>query len=99
MEKRDNLSEHLKCIVQYTGEVKVPGVLSWSDLLEIGRAQEDEILQQRLEKQAVNLACMLVYTSGTTGDHFNLYITDLRQGLVKGAKLCLNPYFFGWLEK
>ena len=19
------------------------------------------------------------------------------QGLVKGAKLCLNPYFFGWL--
>jgi len=21
------------------------------------------------------------------------------QGLVKGAKLCLNPNFFGWLEK
>ena len=21
------------------------------------------------------------------------------QSLVKGAKLCLNPYFFGWLEK
>ena len=21
------------------------------------------------------------------------------QGLVKGAKICLNPYFFGWLEK
>ena len=21
------------------------------------------------------------------------------QGLVKGTKLCLNPYFFGWLEK
>ena len=21
------------------------------------------------------------------------------QGLVKGAKLCLNPYLFGWLEK
>ena len=21
------------------------------------------------------------------------------QGLVKGAELCLNPYFFGWLEK
>ena len=21
------------------------------------------------------------------------------QGLLKGAKLCLNPYFFGWLEK
>ena len=22
-----------------------------------------------------------------------------QQGLVKGAELCLNPYFFGWLEK
>ena len=22
-----------------------------------------------------------------------------KQGLVKGAELCLNPYFFGWLEK
>ena len=21
------------------------------------------------------------------------------QGLVKGAKICLNPYFIGWLEK
>ena len=26
---------------------------------------------------------------------FNLF----NQGLVKWAKLCLNPYFFGWLEK
>ena len=26
-------------------------------------------------------------------------LTGLTQGLVKGAKLCLNPYFFGWLEK
>ena len=24
--------------------------------------------------------------------------TDM-QGLVIGAELCLNPYFFGWLEK
>jgi len=22
-----------------------------------------------------------------------------KQGLVKGAKLCLNPYFFSWLKK
>ena len=22
-----------------------------------------------------------------------------KQGLVKGAELCLNPYFFDWLEK
>ena len=41
---------------------------------------------------------------------YNGYITHIvyqenyqsvtpNQGLVKGAKLCLNPYFFGWLEK
>ena len=26
-------------------------------------------------------------------------LMSLHQSLVKGAKLCLNPYFFGWLEK
>ena len=26
-------------------------------------------------------------------------IDYVNQGLVKGAELCLNPYFFGWLEK
>jgi len=32
---------------------------------------------------------------------FNFFSTTKtnKQGLVKGAKLCLNPYFFGWLEK
>ena len=28
-----------------------------------------------------------------------LYITWSDQGLVKGVELCLNPYFFGWLEE
>ena len=26
-------------------------------------------------------------------------IFPVAQGLVKGLELCLNPYFFGWLEK
>ena len=29
----------------------------------------------------------------------NALYMGFNQGLVKGAKLCLNPYFFGWLEK
>ena len=29
----------------------------------------------------------------------NLIILGVKQGLVKGAKLSSNPYFFGWLEK
>merc|ERR1712045_71441 len=44
------------------------GVLSWQSLLELGKAQDDSILIERLEAQAVNQACTLVYTSGTTGN-------------------------------
>ena len=31
----------------------------------------------------------------------NIYFAPkaCNQGLVKGAELCVNPYFFGWLEK
>ena len=28
-----------------------------------------------------------------------LHVYSLVQGLVKGVELCLNPNFFGWLEK
>ena len=30
---------------------------------------------------------------------FHFCREGLGQGLVKGANLCLNPYFLGWLEK
>ena len=46
-------SEHLQCVVQYTGNVTSPGVLSWSQLLAIGRAESEEDLSLRLEQQAV----------------------------------------------
>ena len=67
LECRDNLAPHLQCIVQYSGQPSVPGVLSWSQLLQVGREQPDQLLQERLDQQAVNQACMVVYTSGTTG--------------------------------
>ena len=67
LECRDTLSPHLQSIVQYTGQPSQPGVLSWSQLLQVGRDQPDHLLQERLDQQAVNQACMVVYTSGTTG--------------------------------
>lgn len=53
-------------VVQWEG-VPGEGAISWAELLEIGRAESDDILTRRMEDQAVNMACMLVYTSGTTG--------------------------------
>merc|ERR1712142_1247086 len=58
----------LQHVVQYTGFPRSPGVESWQSLLEIGRAEDDTELKKRLANQAVNQACTLVYTSGTTGN-------------------------------
>ena len=69
---------HLKAIVQYTGTptVTMPDkndgklVYSWEELLHIGSNVEQEInkeLEKRLLRTAVNQGCLLVYTSGTTG--------------------------------
>ena len=78
----DRLPE-LQAVVQYTGNPTAPGVKSWKALLELGKvkmfptwmenfrlfqAQDDSILMERLEAQAVNQACTLVYTSG--GFHY-----------------------------
>ena len=67
LEVREQLDD-LVAIVQYSGEVREAGVLSWQQLLELGRAEGEEGLEERLRDQAVNQACMLVYTSGTTGN-------------------------------
>lgn len=75
LEVRGELPE-LKAIVQYSGPVTQPGVLSWPDLLAIGRAEGEEELQERLRNQAVNQACMLVYTSGTTGNPKGVMISQ-----------------------
>eukprot|EP00088_Acartia_fossae_P068053 TRINITY_DN8561_c0_g1_i2.p1 TRINITY_DN8561_c0_g1~~TRINITY_DN8561_c0_g1_i2.p1 ORF type:complete len:693 (-),score=116.94 TRINITY_DN8561_c0_g1_i2:294-2372(-) len=59
---------HLKQIIQYTGKPNSSDIMSWQDVLDLGETIPDNILQERLEVQAVNQPCMLVYTSGTTGD-------------------------------
>jgi long-subunit acyl-CoA synthetase (AMP-forming) len=55
-------------LLYMAGYPRSPGVLSWQKLIEIGRAEPDSLLMERLQQQAVNQACTLVYTSGTTGN-------------------------------
>jgi len=71
LEKVNSIKQELpklKQIIQYTGKPSSSDVLSWQDVLNIGDGLPDHILQERLELQGVNQPCMLVYTSGTTGN-------------------------------
>lgn len=44
-----------------------PDVLSWKDLVELGKSEDENRLVDRHKRMAVNQCAMLVYTSGTTG--------------------------------
>ena len=56
-----------KVIIQYKGKVTKEGVLSWEDMMNIGKKEKDDLLQDRLKRIAINQCCTLIYTSGTTG--------------------------------
>ena len=62
----------LKAVVQIEGEIEesLPGVpcMTWSALMDLGRAQSESGLNDRLSRMAINQCCLLVYTSGTTGN-------------------------------
>jgi len=66
LEVRGSLPE-LYHIVQYTGKPSVEGVMSWDQLMDVGRAEGEDQLESRLSNLAPNMCCHLVYTSGTTG--------------------------------
>ncbi|XP_011693224.1 PREDICTED: very long-chain-fatty-acid--CoA ligase bubblegum [Wasmannia auropunctata] len=59
---------HLKAIVQYDGVPTEKDVLSWNDLLNIGKAESEDKLLSVLKTIGVNECCILVYTSGTVGN-------------------------------
>ncbi|XP_011874843.1 PREDICTED: very long-chain-fatty-acid--CoA ligase bubblegum isoform X2 [Vollenhovia emeryi] len=59
---------HLKAIVQYDGTPNEKDVLSWKDLLNIGRNESEDKLLSVLKTIGTNECCVLVYTSGTVGN-------------------------------
>ncbi|XP_014480935.1 PREDICTED: very long-chain-fatty-acid--CoA ligase bubblegum [Dinoponera quadriceps] len=59
---------NLKAIIQYEGTPTEKDILSWDELLEIGRKESDEKLLSVLKTIGVNECCILVYTSGTVGN-------------------------------
>ncbi|XP_056637858.1 very long-chain-fatty-acid--CoA ligase bubblegum-like isoform X2 [Diorhabda sublineata] len=95
LEVRSQLPK-LKAIVQYSGEITHPDVISWKRLMEIGAQQADDDLNSALKKVASNKCCTLVYTSGTVGNpkgvmlsHDNMTWNALalleRLGIVAGS--------------
>ena len=65
---RDQLPD-LKCIIVYDGLVaeNSQDIISWQQLMKIGCIDTDLVLE-RQSKMAINECCVLVYTSGTTGN-------------------------------
>ncbi len=59
----------VKKFVLMEGEKKVNSdkVITWQELLQVGQNIQDGELDKILDSMAPNEACMLVYTSGTTG--------------------------------
>lgn len=74
---------HIKAIVQYSGKPTSPGVYSWSDIMEIGKNEDDIGLENVLRTISINECCVLVYTSGTTSlpkavmlHHDNIFVSS-----------------------
>ena len=66
-----NQLPHLKCIIVYDGKISENSndVISWQDVMRIGKENRDETeMLRRQRNMAINECCILVYTSGTTGN-------------------------------
>ncbi len=74
LEVRDDLP-HLLAIVQMHGKPEDERVLSWEQLLALGKEVSDDALDERLAAQKDSDVCTLIYTSGTTGDPKAVMIT------------------------
>ena len=76
---------HLRAIVQYSGELEItqPGVMTWTQLMDLGQAQTDSELDSRLGNIAANQCANLCYTSGTTGNPKVITISYLFSVTVK----------------
>jgi len=88
---KDQLPE-LKAIVLYEGTSSMPGVISWQELLNIGRDNTEEVLDQRMRNVAVNQCCILCYTSGTTGNPKGTMLSH--DNITYSAMV--DAQYFGW---
>ena len=61
---------NLKHIVVYGGLVaeNSQDIISWQQLIKLGDSENDDSVLERQSKMAINECCVLVYTSGTTGN-------------------------------
>lgn len=80
----------LKAVVQYTGKSSDSTVLSWEDLLEIGKEEPDERLDSIINSLAVNECCSLLYTSGTTSAPKAVMLSH--DNIIFASRTCAN-YF------
>ena len=89
---------NVKAAVQYTGTPTQEGILSWQELLELGKKESDDEINDRLSQIAINQCCILVYTSGTTGppkginESFSIFIFFKHQRYI-------NIYFHDFSPK
>ena len=66
-----NQLPHLKCIIVYDDQVtgNDNDIISWKQVMELGKEDRDESeVLARQRRMAINQCCILVYTSGTTGN-------------------------------
>ena len=66
-----NQLPHLKCIIVYDDQVTSNSndIISWRQVMEMGKEDRDESeMLARQRRMAINQCCILVYTSGTTGN-------------------------------
>ena len=67
-----NQLPHLKTIIIYEGKIpenSANDIISWQDTIRIGNEDaSNEFIDERQMNMAINQCCVLVYTSGTTGN-------------------------------
>ena len=77
--------------VIYLGEERQPGMFSWQDLLEKGRAISDEQLKERQASLDPDDVINMQYTSGTTGFPKGVMLTHTNIiGNAKSIGACMN---------